>query len=125
MSFTSVDRTLLQKAFVVAHRSSEDPNMTNEARARFRIVAHLIWKAHGETGTVQTQSVKDLEKALAGSIHSGTANWLRVSYGHDLIIGEDGRECSKCGKGVIELVTDPSNCVTGTAGMAEGREHGS
>lgn len=50
MTFTSVSRSHLQKAFALAHRLSENPNVPNAQRAQFRAVAYLIWKAHGEEG---------------------------------------------------------------------------
>lgn len=50
MTYTSVSRTHLQKAFAMAHRLSENPDVPNVQRAQFRAVACLIWKAHGEPG---------------------------------------------------------------------------
>jgi len=37
----------LEKAFALAHKLSENPDLTNEERARHRAVAHLIWKSCG------------------------------------------------------------------------------
>lgn len=50
MTFTSVSRSHLQKAFALAHRLSENPNVPCAQRGQFRAVAYLIWKAHGEQG---------------------------------------------------------------------------
>lgn len=50
MTFTSVSRSHLQKAFALAHRLSENPSAPVDQRGQFRAVAYLIWKAHGEEG---------------------------------------------------------------------------
>jgi hypothetical protein len=46
--FTSISRYELQQAFALAHRSSEDLSIPLIHRKRFRAIAQLIWKAHGE-----------------------------------------------------------------------------
>src|SRR5579864_9284373 len=50
MEYTSVSRSHLQKAFALAHRFSENPDVPSVQRAQFRAVAYLIWRAHGEPG---------------------------------------------------------------------------
>lgn len=50
MEYTSVSRRDLQKAFALAHKSSEDLSISDSQRKRFRAIAILIWRAHGETG---------------------------------------------------------------------------
>ena len=63
MAFTSVDRDDLQKAFVEAHRASENPAHARHARDVFRIIATLIWKAHGEQKAFPTGL--ELDEAIA------------------------------------------------------------
>lgn len=50
MNYTSVSRYELQKAFALAHKASEDETVPISERIRFRAIARLIWKAHGEPG---------------------------------------------------------------------------
>jgi hypothetical protein len=52
MAFTSVDRADLQQAFALAHIASEDPQFSREIQIRFRTIAQLIWRAHGEQSPV-------------------------------------------------------------------------
>ena len=58
MSFTSVRRDKLQKAFALAHRWSErrsldlDEVSHADYRRRFQQIAKLIWEAHGEPGEI-------------------------------------------------------------------------
>jgi hypothetical protein len=61
--FTSVYRDDLQKAFVVAHRASENPEHPPAARATFRKIARLIWTAHGELKPFPTG--RQLDEAIA------------------------------------------------------------
>jgi hypothetical protein len=63
MAFTSVDRDDFQKAFVTAHRHSENPQHTPTARAVFRLIAKLIWQAHGEQKAFPTG--RELDDAIA------------------------------------------------------------
>jgi hypothetical protein len=50
MTFTSVNKDKLQRAFALAHRASESDKLPATTRARFREIAVLIWDAHGEQG---------------------------------------------------------------------------
>lgn len=50
MTFTAVNKTQLQQAFALAHQSSENPGIPKAHRDRFKKIATLIWKAHGEQG---------------------------------------------------------------------------
>ena len=46
--YISVDRDELQKAFALAHKLSENPDIGSRERKYFRAIAHLIWKSCGE-----------------------------------------------------------------------------
>ena len=61
--FTSVDRSDLQRAFVVAHRASGNPEISWSSRSLFREIAMLIWKAHGEQRPFPTE--EELDQAIA------------------------------------------------------------
>lgn len=65
MTFTAVNKTQLQQAFAIAHRASEDPNIPNVHRSRYREIATLIWKAHGERGKAPDGCGKELMERTA------------------------------------------------------------
>lgn len=71
--FTSVSRHELQAAFGIAHKSSEDVELPFPVRRRFRAIALLIWKAHGEPGAIPPNAgaqllEKDMLLALFNSV---------------------------------------------------------
>jgi hypothetical protein len=49
VTFMSVQRDRLQKAFALAHRASEDYNIGATERKYFSAIATLIWLACGES----------------------------------------------------------------------------
>lgn len=69
-TFTSVSRVELQKAFAIAHRLSENPEVPAAQRAQFRAIANLIWKAHGEQGGIPEGAGETIAAAIArGKAH--------------------------------------------------------
>lgn len=67
MSYTSVSRVKLQKAFAVAHRASEDAWFSTEARTKFREIAKLLWEAHGEEGKPPANAGAELLSKIEAS----------------------------------------------------------
>jgi hypothetical protein len=53
----------MQRAFVVAHRASENPEHSPTSRAVFRKIAKLIWQAHGEQKAFPSR--RQLDEATA------------------------------------------------------------
>ena len=49
-TFTAVDKELLREAFSLAHQACEDTRYPAKTRAKFKTIATLIWRAHGEKG---------------------------------------------------------------------------
>jgi hypothetical protein len=49
-NFTAVDKELLRQAFSLAHQACEDNKYPAKTRAKFKAIATLIWRAHGEKG---------------------------------------------------------------------------
>ena len=64
--FTSVKRHKLQRAFAIAHRAGEDANIPQDCRDKFRLVAKLIWDAHGEPGQPPEGSGAKLLEQMGG-----------------------------------------------------------
>jgi len=54
-TFTSVSRDELQQAFGLAHRLGQSEDVPPELRRRFEEIARLIWKAHGEEGSLPAE----------------------------------------------------------------------
>jgi hypothetical protein len=50
-SFTAVDKDLLRQALGIALQASENGKTGARNRAKFRKIANLLWRAHGEKGT--------------------------------------------------------------------------
>lgn len=50
MTYMSVERTRLQKAFALAHKSAESDTIHDKERKYFRAIAYLLWLACGEEG---------------------------------------------------------------------------
>ena len=69
-TFTSVDKELLPKAFALAHRASENPEIESNARAKFRAIAFLIWEAHGEAGAPPSEAGKRILEVLSAAADS-------------------------------------------------------
>lgn len=55
MTYMSVERPTIQKAFALAHKLSRNPDIGDKERAYFRAIAHLIWKSCGEQGSMAEQ----------------------------------------------------------------------
>ena len=47
-SYMSLERNGVMKAFALAHRLADNPNVGDKERKYFRAIAHLIWQAAGE-----------------------------------------------------------------------------
>ena len=64
MSFMSVDRAALLRAFVLAHRAGfENEGTAPTERLRYREIARAIWKACGEEAMPE-RLPRDLSKAI-------------------------------------------------------------
>jgi hypothetical protein len=74
MTFTSVSREHLQKAFAVAHKLSESPSVPLLQRRQFRVIAQLIWRAHGEPGTPTPEAADVVLKHYETSVDKLTAD---------------------------------------------------
>jgi hypothetical protein len=79
MTFTSVSREHLQKAFGLAHKLSESASVPNAQRAQFRVIAHLIWKAHGEPGAVPARAGQLALDHFRASVETLTAETLTAN----------------------------------------------
>lgn len=64
MSFTTMSRTELQQAFAVAHKCSQDAAFSHAARRKFRAIATLIWRGHGEPGQPPAGAGADILAAM-------------------------------------------------------------
>lgn len=51
MTYMSVQRERLQKAFAFAHKAAERDDVHDKERKYFRALAYMIWLACGEEGT--------------------------------------------------------------------------
>jgi hypothetical protein len=60
MTFTSVNREKLQKAFALAHKASENCDTPKSERLKFQLIARLLWEAHGEQGAPPEGSGQEL-----------------------------------------------------------------
>ncbi|MES2137015.1 MAG: hypothetical protein V4502_08155 [Pseudomonadota bacterium] len=68
MTFTSVNKDQLRRAFAIAHRAGEDPQYPQATRVKFKAIATLLWKAHGEEGDPPQGSgakILDIEEAAS------------------------------------------------------------
>jgi hypothetical protein len=68
MSYTSVNRDDLLRAFALAHKCAQMPEHSNEVQRRFRAIEALIWRAHGEQGRPPTELPEWL-KAVTTEAH--------------------------------------------------------
>lgn len=58
VTFMSVQRDRIQKAFALAHRASEDEKVHATERKYFSAIATLIWLACGETKTPDPERLR-------------------------------------------------------------------
>lgn len=72
MTFTAVNKTQLQQPFAIAHRASEDTKIPDIHRKRYREIATLIWKAHGEQGKPPDGCGKELAQRTSLMSPTGT-----------------------------------------------------
>ena len=63
----SADRGRILKAFTLAHRCGENPEIGDKERKYFRAIAHEIWCAVGEPGTPPPVLPEDAERIATGA----------------------------------------------------------
>lgn len=64
MTFMSVERPTIQKAFALAHRLACNADIPDRERKYFRAIAHLIWKSCGESGPADSARQSSVIQAL-------------------------------------------------------------
>ena len=80
MSFMSVKRENLQRAFSIAHRASENFDTPAIQRALFKQIARELWEAAGEQGTPVDWKVQANRGAGWITTHAGSEVECRDSF---------------------------------------------
>lgn len=76
-TFMSVQRDRLQKAFALAHKASEDPDIGKIERKYFSAIATLIWLACGETKNPDPERLKRFMEFLEPGVQHDLETILR------------------------------------------------
>lgn len=66
MTYMSVERETIQKAFTKAHRLSQSDNVTADVRRQAKEIASLIWKSCGEAKPLPETLPEEMQEMADG-----------------------------------------------------------